>query len=215
MSFDNSNAPEAGQGGSSIMPAGKDGVPNCHLSKVEKTKSEDGQDTYLDFVFTDENGKELRERIFEPKDQSANPPYDGYDFKKNMDAVTGRIRHIMAGYVSEDTAKLTKGENWDSYAGNVITNMGSNYSNVETTLKVVFNYNKKEQKEFSGFPKFGSFVSTVIRPITFQYEPKYDFFEKGVNPRTIKRQQGGLYEGNIPSPDSPADSTGSNPGGEI
>lgn len=150
---------------------------NCRLVDV-KFDSEKG---YLDFIFEDATGAQLRDRTFEPTRQSWHNTDE--DFNKTVRLTMTRLKHIVGRFVGPEKAGNMSGNTWESFCNNVIQTLGSSYRGVKCDLKVVLI--KQKDKWYSALPKVPDFISTEKYPKEFTIDNKYDIFEKpgdGISP---------------------------------
>lgn len=147
------------------------------LVEINVTSNDNGSETYLDFVFKEEEtGRKITDRIFEPKDRSneGRLPYDGYTFDKDVERVMNHVKHIMLGYMDADRASSIVANDWAGFCNQVKGLFPQGFENVVATLKVTYN-----KKGFSQVPNSPNFLSVSGR------EPKggltigsYDIYEK-------------------------------------
>lgn len=138
---------------------------DIRLIKVEKTvNAEKDNEVYLDFTLQHVKTKgTLRDRIFEPKDKTDNPPFPDYSFEKERSTVLGRVKHFQGRFMSEDAAKATKGENWEQYVDAVVNSFPTGFENIPLDAKVVYT-KSSNGKYYSSLPKFPPFLSSEKFP---------------------------------------------------
>ncbi len=161
--FDNSTVEEK----SSIVPAIE--VKDCRLVKIEAAVTKTGEKS-INFTFQEMGegkGGVVTDRIFEPIDKTATPPYENYSFETERNKTLGRLKHIMGRYMSPEQVNAVKGATWDDYTKNVINAFPAGYKEIPCSLSVVYIWNKKENKDFVGLRLYPPFVSTAAYPKEF------------------------------------------------
>lgn len=169
MSFDNSTVVES----KPMIPNIK--IDDCRLVAVEAGQiTKDGVVTnkYIDFKFTktdpsDKSVSYINDRIFEPIDRTATPPFKDYTFQAEVNRTLGRVKHILGRYIEPLAVDAVKGDTWDLYTTAVINAMPAGYKEIPCSLSVSYHFNKSDSKNYPGLRKNPSFISTVKYPKEF------------------------------------------------
>ncbi len=163
--YDNSQVTEK----SSIKPALK--VENCRLVDI-KTESGVNKDTNkpwtcLVFVYKQvSTGDVVEDRIFEPIDQTATPPFKDYDFKQEINRTLGRIKHVQQRYMEPTVADNIKADSWEDLTKAVVNSFPAGYKETPCSLSVVY-VKQSNGKYYAGLRKWPPFVSTEKYPKDF------------------------------------------------
>lgn len=162
-------------------------IEGCKFVSMKKLVEEKNgtSNTSCEFLFEKaDNKSQIKLREFEPK---KNDTESDEDFKKRLRLTTSRIGHIARAYLTEEEFKAIKGDNFSGYIKATAIALGATDGKKvdravpidatgKTALKVTYNYNKKDNKWYAGFPAVPDFISTSNHPKEFK-KTSYDNFE--------------------------------------
>lgn len=168
----------------SIVPNAK-GTPDCRLISIEaiSSKPEDAKQwKAIEFTVKEiKTGAENKDRIFNPEDKSASPPYPDYSYETERNKIMSRIKHYQGRFMEQAVVDATQGADWDSYVKNIINSFPAGYKEIPCSIQFCYIQGKDKDGKIAYYPnlrKYPPFISTEKFPVSFSTKLyKNEFFE--------------------------------------
>lgn len=159
--------------GATAIPVGIN--EGCKLAEINTPADKNGN-TYLQFIFEDGDGNQLKHNEFAVNPQYVTPKTGETQDEavtRRINAMLVRIKHICTQFVPKEQFNIT-GNTFAELCEGITTVMANtNYASKSLRLKVTYDY-----KDYAALPGFPPFVEDAAKdPSGIKINPRYDKME--------------------------------------